>query len=126
MQFYRINNANVYGILIFQSSQTVGLEPNLSDQDLDEDLLILPDDMPEGMTDFNDIFSWHEGETGQGGRSPGSPSGRNGCRSQPASPTQQGGPVPIIRSPFSNHNTNSRVSIFLVFVEYNHQSNIFP
>lgn len=61
----------------------------------DELFNALNDDMPEGMGDFNDIFStWPEAEAEAGGvRSPGgSPRGRGGDSSQAGSPSCMTGP----------------------------------
>nr|XP_018902480.1 PREDICTED: mediator of RNA polymerase II transcription subunit 13 isoform X2 [Bemisia tabaci] len=77
-----------------QSSQTAfqdiqhGINTELGDDEL---FSALNDDMPEGMTDFNDIFgTWTDADP-SGGRSPnGSPRGRGDSSSQPGSP--MGGP----------------------------------
>lgn len=80
--------------LLLQSSQTAfqdiqhGINTELGDDEL---FSALNDDMPEGMTDFNDIFgTWTDADP-SGGRSPnGSPRGRGDSSSQPGSP--MGGP----------------------------------
>ncbi|XP_046680000.1 mediator of RNA polymerase II transcription subunit 13 isoform X3 [Homalodisca vitripennis] len=80
-----------------QSSQTAFQEQQINGPDLGDDELFnaLNDDMPEGMGDFNDIFSqWPETEAEAGGvRSPGgSPRGRGGDSSQAGSPSCMTGP----------------------------------
>lgn len=74
-----------------QSSQTAFQEQHINDPDLGDDELfsVLNDDMPEGMSDFHDIFStWPEADGTGGPRSPegaGGP-GRGGRPDSP-SPT---------------------------------------
>jgi len=72
-----------------QSSQTAFHEQQINGPELGDDELFsaLNDDMPEGMGDFNDIFStWPETEADAGGgRSPGG--GRGGDSSQAGSPS---------------------------------------
>lgn len=81
-----------------QSSQTAFIdEQQINGPDLGDDELFnaLNDDMPEGMGDFNDIFStWPETEADASGvRSPGgSPRGRGGDHSQAGSPSCMTGP----------------------------------
>ncbi|BES95592.1 Mediator of RNA polymerase II transcription subunit [Nesidiocoris tenuis] len=89
-----------------QSSQTAFQEQQINGPDLgDEELFsVLDDDMPEGMGDFNDIFStWADPEAG-GPRSPtGSPTRQQ--NSAPGSPS--GGLTPHQHSPYQ-HNAAGR------------------
>lgn len=75
---------------LFQSSQTAFQEQQIAGPELGDDELFnaLNDDMPEGMGDFNDIFTWPEAEAETGGGAGGSPRGRGGDSSQAGSPGQ--------------------------------------
>lgn len=74
-----------------QSSQTAFQEQHINDPDLGDDELfsVLNDDMPEGMSDFHDIFStWPEADGTGGPRSPEGPGGPGrGGRPDSPSPT---------------------------------------
>ncbi|XP_014240238.1 mediator of RNA polymerase II transcription subunit 13 isoform X2 [Cimex lectularius] len=86
-----------------QSSQTAFQEQHINDPELGDDELfsVLDDDMPEGMSEFNDIFAtWPDPEAG-GPRSPtGSPRARQD--SAPGSPA--GGLTPHQHSPYQHPN----------------------
>lgn len=99
-----------------QSSQTAFQEQNINGPELgDEELFkALNDDMPDGMGDFNDIFTWPDAEAG-GVRSPtGSPRARGGDSSHPGSPSCIPGPDDH-HSPFPC-NGPSRVSFILILL----------
>lgn len=92
-------------IILQQSSQTAFQEQHINGLGDDELFSVLDDDIPEGMGDFNDIFStWPETEAG-GPRSPiGSPRARPD--SAPGSPTSS--LTPHHQSPYQHNASRVR------------------